>query len=266
MISGLFIGLCFSVGFILTGLWFNPLVPAAAVATGVLVSIVWAIVAKFRFNKSFRLAYSPNVSRLCLKSVIRAGKPLPSHVITARAAVVAIKCPDLNVSAGEQLAMAVLDFHRKVSSLIKKAGGTIIAAEGNQVTACFGSPLERVLLSNKYKTSPYDNDPASPVLWAVDFVSALTARPESASWQFGLDMGNCAFAWAHLSGYFALGAPVQRARALLHMASRYRARIIISAAVCEALPDLPIRKLGAFRGNNGAGEPFFQLSTSGFTE
>ena len=259
----LFIGLCFSLGFILSGLWLNPLVPAAGSAAGMLVSYLWVAVKELRFTRRFRLAYGPFISRPCLKNLIRAGQPLPSQTLTARAAVVAVKCSE-PASTLDQNAEAILDFQKKAASLLKKAGGTIIGTEGNLVTVCFGSPLERVSLSEKLKTSPYENNITSPILWAIDFVSNVATRPECSSWQFGLDTGNCIFAWTSFSGYFALGAPVQRARILSRMAERYKTQVIISAAVCENLSDLPVKKLDSFKGKDGAaGEAFFRLVLNG---
>ena len=259
----LFIGFCFSLGFILSGIWFNPLVPTASSATGVLVSFSWAVIAKYRFNRRFSLAYGPYISRPCLKSVILAGRPLPSQVLTTKAAVIAIEYIDAAV-AGDQQAKAFLDFQRKVSVLSKKAGGVITGVEGNLVTACFGSPLDRVFFRDDTKASTYENNISAPVLRAVDFVSALVSQPECESWYFGLDMGSCAFAWTNLSGYSAMGEPVQRARILSRMANRYKVRIVISEPVCEALPDLLVKKLGIIKGkNNDEGEPFFRLTVIG---
>ena len=102
------------------------------------------------------------------------------------------------------------------------------------------------------------------MLWAVDFVSVVVSRPECARWHFGLDTGNCVFAWTNLSGYFALGAPVQRARILSRLAERHKTKVVISAPVREALPDLPIKKLDILNGKEGRGEEeLFRLSLGG---
>jgi hypothetical protein len=254
LLFSLFAGMAFSVGFIITGYWFDPLVPAAACGTGVIASFIWAMIARGRYNRRFRLAYGPFVSRFCLKGLIRAGQPLPSQVETARAAIIAIRCPDLVVT-GYPETKAILDFQKKVSSLIKKASGTIIGTEGNLVTVCFGSPLERMFLGN-------DINP--PELQAVEFVTRIAERPDCASWQFGLDTGNCVFAWASFSGYFALGIPIQRAKILSRITSRHKVRIIISEAISESLPDLPVKKLAIIKGDDGsAGEPFYKILLEG---
>jgi hypothetical protein len=100
-----------------------------------------------------------------------------------------------------------------------------------------------------------------PVRRAVDFISSVIGSPEHASWKFGLDTGNCAFSWTNISGYFALGAPVHRARILSRLSDRYKARVIISEAAFESLADLPARKLGILRETDTSkGEAFFCLA------
>ena len=266
----LFVGMLFSVLFILSGYWFDPQVPMAAGGTGVIASFIWALVAKSRYTRRFRLAYGPSVSRSCLKNVMQAGKPLPSQTATVRAVVIAIKnfspaakefFPGRHTSSKDLIA-----FQEKVSVLVKKAGGTIIGTEGDIVTACFGSPLERVYLKNKKKTSHYEgaHTPAALALQAMDFVSDIARNPEYASWHFGLHLGNCCFAWTALSGYFALGTPVQRARILSRLTDRYQSRIIISDSVNEALPDVVGKRLGILKENDGSDkEPFYRLADSG---
>ena len=267
-IMTLLIGTGFSLSFVLSGFWLDPLIPSAACFSGVLVSFTWALVSKGRYSRRFRMAFGPFVSHACLRSVIHAGKPLPSQTVTAWAAVVAVRKSD-PVTRRDSLdprvsAQAVLAFQEKVSALFKKAGGTIIGTEGDLVTACFGSPLERVFLKGKKASSPYEGNihaRAVPALRTVDFVSEIIRRPDSASWNFGLDMGNCTFSWTALSGYTALGLPVQRARILSNLTKRYNARIIISARVNEALPDLTVKKLDILREHGAAeGEHFYRLT------
>ena len=283
LLLSLFFGAVFSIGFIVFGHWFDPQVPAAASGIGVIASFIWALAAKTRYNRRFRLAYGAVVSRPCLKSVMRAGKPLPSQTAKVTAAVVAIK--NFNTTSGEYFpdrhasSKEMIAFQEKASNLVKKAGGTIIGSEGDIITACFGSPLERVFLGSRKKTPPPKtkkvpagkkmlpeitlHTPAALALQAVDFVSYIARDPEYASWHFGLHMGNCTFAWTALSGYFALGLPVQRARILSGLAGRYQSRIIISDSFNEALPDMVGKKLGILKENDGSkGEAFYRLAES----
>ena len=262
----LFAAAGFSFSFILSGIWLSPLVPAAASFAGVLVSSAWALVAKARYGRRFRLAFGPVVSRPCLRAVIHAGRPLPSQTITVRTAVAAIKNDDLTgpwESPGPY-AKAVLVFQEKAVDLFRKAGGTITGIEGDVIIVCFSSPLERVLLAGKDNVTPFEDNIhalAVPAMRAVDVVSEIARRPECASWHFGLDLGKCSFSWTAVSGYFALGIPVQRARLLSRMAGRYKARIILSSSINEALPDLPVTRLGSMNesAKNG-GSPFYRLT------
>ena len=253
----------FSLSFIFSGLWLDPLIPAAACAAGVLVSFVWALISAGRYSRRFRLAYGSFVSRACLRSVIRAGKPLPQETKTARAAVIAVKnSAGPSGASVDSSARPVLGFQEKVSELFRKAGGTIIGADADMVTVCFGSPLERVFLGGKGKLSPYEGHIhalAAPALRAADVVSEIARRPECSFWHFGLDLGNCTFAWTAISGYFALGSPVRKARILSRLAGRYRARIVISASVNESLPDLAAKKLDVLKEKNKQ-EPFYSLA------
>ena len=255
-------GIGFSLSFILSGIWLDPLVPTAACATGVLVSLLWALVNWRRYNHRFRLAFGPFVSRSCLKSVIHEGSPLPSQTVTVSAAVVAIKYsePASGKDAQGSYTRSILAFYERVSDIFTKAGGTIVGTEGDIVIVCFGSPLERVFLGGKRKVSPYEENIhalAAPAQRAVDIVLEAVRRRECESWHFGLDIGNCTFSWTALSGYFALGAAVQRARILSRLVARYKVHIIISAAVNEALPDLTAKKLDTTKGKSGAGEESF---------
>ena len=266
----LFAALVFSVGFILSGHWFDPQVPAAASATGVAASFVWTLAAKVRYSRRFRAAYGSIVSRPCLNSVLLAGKPLPSQIVTVKAAVVAIRkfqpvsreiFSDRRASSQELIA-----FQEKASEFVRKTGGTIIGTEADIVTACFGSPLERVFWGSKKKKSPLEaavHTPATLASQSVDFASHIARIPEYDSWHFGLHMGNCTFAWTPLSGYFALGNPVLRAKMLSRLADRYQSRIIISASVSEVLPDMVGKKLGILKDNDGTDkEHFYRLADS----
>ena len=262
----LLVGLIFSISFIFSGIWLPPLVPVAAGATALLVSFTWVMITKARYSRQFRLAFSPFVSHACLRSVIRAGKPLPSQVAAVRAAVVVVKNFDLTTpwDSLSPYARAVIVFHEKASDLFRKAGGTIIGSEGDLVTACFGSPLERVFLGGKRNVSPYDDNIhalAAPALRAADIVTEIAKRSECASWHFGIDLGKCTFLWTESSGYFALGYPVQRAKILARLAGRYNARVIISSAVNEALPDQAVKKLDVLKDKDAPdGEPFYRMT------
>jgi class 3 adenylate cyclase len=157
-----------------------------------------------------------------------------------------------------------LAFRNKAAESFKQAGGTIVGSEGDLVMACFGSPLERIALGGKKSVSPYDDHihaRSAPAVRAVGFVTELLKHEESSLWHYGLDTGECTFVWSPLSGYSIFGRPAVRARILAGLAPRYKAQVIITAAVNEALPDLPARKLDVLKERDGSGgETFYELA------
>ena len=261
-----FVVMAFSLSFIFSGIWLPPLVPAVSAVTAALVSFMWAVISRLSYSRQFNLAFSPFVSNACLKSIINAGKPLPSQKIVVRAAVVAVRNSDLSQpwdSLGSY-SKAVLVFHEKAADYFRKAGGTITGAEGDIVTACFGSPLERVFLGGKRKVSPYEdniNALSAPALRAAEVVSEIAGLPQCASWNFGLDTGKCCFFWTPVSGYTAMGKPVQKAKLLSRLTTRYKTKIIVSSSVNDALPDLAAKKLDVLKDKySPEGEPFYRMS------
>jgi hypothetical protein len=266
-------GAVFSWSFILSGLWLDPLVPAFACLLVTLVSFVWALAAQISFSRHFRLSYGPFVSRPTLRRVIKAGRPRPSESFTVRAGVVAVKNPGLlvqedktNPRTGAEMALA---FREKVAESFKQAGGVIVGSEGDMVIACFGSPLERIALGGKKQVSPYDDHihaKSAPAVRTVGFVTELLKHEESSLWQYGLDSGDCTFTWSPLSGYSIFGRPAVRAKILAGLAPRYKAQVLITSSVNEALPDLPARKLDVLKEKDGSGgETFYELSLKHYT-
>jgi class 3 adenylate cyclase len=257
----------FSWSFILSGVWLDPLVPGAASATAALASFIQALGLKGRLSRQFRLCYGPAVSGPNLRRVIREGKPRPAEAVTVRAAVVAVRNPGLmaqedraNPRSGADVSLA---FREKAAEYFRRAGGTVIGSEGDLLLACFGSPLERIALGGRKASSPYaDNAHAryAPAVRAAGFVAELLGREDSRLWLYALDTGECTFTWSPLSGYSAFGRPAVRARILSGLAPRYRAQVIITAQINDALPDLPARKLDILRERDGAGsEAFYEL-------
>jgi hypothetical protein len=77
-------------------------------------------------------------------------------------------------------------------------------------------------------------------------------------------MGRCTFVWTALSGYFALGIPVQRAKILSRLTGRYQSRIIVSSSIHESLPDTVGKKLGILKENDGSeSEHFYRIADDG---
>jgi hypothetical protein len=274
LFHGLLAGLLFillglllaSAVFIIGGLWYDPLIPAAGAGTGALVSALYALGQKIQFRRRFRFAYGPFISPVFLRRIVRAERPLPEETLTVNAAVAAVRDPGLfsreDRDAPSGGAGSVLAFHRRAAEYFRKAGGAVIGCEGDLVLACFGSPLERIALDAKRKNSPYRDTihaRSVPAIRAAGFIRELLKLPRTDSWHFALDSGECCFTWSGLSGYSAFGRPVVRARILSGLAARYKARVVLSSQVNGILTDMPARKLDILREKNGESEAFYEL-------
>jgi class 3 adenylate cyclase len=261
-------GMGFSWSFIICGYWIDPLIPAAAVFAGTLVFFFISLVFIRRGARNFRLAYGPYIGKTGLKQLIRRGRPLPSELLVSRAAVVAVRNGDLPALEDKDDALAAARaagiFREGAAEFFKKAGAVIIGAEGDLVLAAFGSPLERIALEasktgSPRRDGPLDREGRTPAARAAGLITELVrTRKETASWRFGLDTGECAFSWSGLPGYTASGRPVVRARILSGLASRYKARALITEPVRAGLRDIPSRKLNVLA-SRGDKEYFYEL-------
>jgi hypothetical protein len=258
----------FSWSFIISGYWIDPLIPAAAALAGTLAVFCLSLMVTRRGARRFRLAYGPYTGKTCLRQIIRGGRPEPSAVLRARAAIVAVRNGELLAleDQGDPLAGARAEgcFREKAAEFFKKAGAVIIGMDGDLVLAAFGSPLERIALEAvkagpRYNDDPLDRSAYNPAVRAAGVITDLvTADREAASWRFGVDIGECAFSWSGLAGYTASGHPVVRARIFSTLAPRYKVKAIISESVSEGLRDIPTRKLNALVSRGGK-EYFYEL-------
>ena len=260
----LVMGLGFSLFFIFTGRWFDPLVPAAAAGMVTVVSFLWALILKQNFNRRFRICYGPFINLQGLRRLIREGKPRPTEIITQSVAIVAVKNPELILQEdrdkSQSAARAILAFREKASMSFKKAGAMVAGNGGDLVLACFGSPPERVILGKNEATLSAFAARGAPAIRAVGFIAELLKSEESRLWSFGIDTGLCAFTWSEMSGYSVFGRPVIRSRILSGLTERYHARILVSGSVNEVLPDLPAKRLGVLKERDGTrGESFYEL-------
>jgi class 3 adenylate cyclase len=268
------IGGIFSLGFIFTKYWIDPLIPAGAAAAGVFPSFLFAVYYKNAAAKALRRVYGPIIAPVYLKRLIRAGGPAPGMVLKARAAVVAIRRGDLFTAERRKdplaAAEAALDFREAVCRVFKKAGGVIVGTEGDTVLVAFGSPPERLCISRMKSELPYEDDinarsshsPAAKAVGCIlDFLPFL---PEAASWCFGIDTGECAFRYSALSGYSAFGYPVIRSRILASLTSRYKARILVTDRVSDKIDGLLVRSLDVLTDRAGKErEPFYEVLAKG---
>lgn len=260
---GTFLGGCFfialtggifSLGFVFTKYWIDPLIPAGAVAGVVFPSFLWALYGKNAAVKTFRRVYGPIMAPAYLKQIIRAGRPAPGEILRARAAIVAIRCGNLLGAEYRKDPLAaeaaVVRFRETVYRICSKAGAVITGGDGDTVLIAFGSPPERICISRMKSELPYEDDIGarsshSPAAKAVGCIlDLLSSNPEAgASWYFGIDTGDCAFRYSAISGYSAFGYPVIRARILAGLAPRYKARILVTGQVSEKIDGLLTRRL-----------------------
>jgi hypothetical protein len=273
VIGSLFIlaeALIFSLGFIFTDYWIDPLRPVLSVAVGVFVSFFLALRIKKREAKQFRLAYGPSLAPPYLRQVIRMGHPRPGELLKAKAAIITVRQPLLlsgeNRENPKEGAALLRNFRQVVFRHFSRFGGVFAGAEGDLIMIAFGSPLERIYLNSVRSEVPYEdeikarsnNRPATKAAGAVmDFV---TQTPEE-TWYFGIDTGECAFVWTEPGGYTAFGSPLVRSKILAGLAPRYKARILATTAVIEKVDGVISQKLDILKEKNGKQEAFYKLLT-----
>jgi hypothetical protein len=247
----------FSLSFIFSACWIDPLVPLAACAAGTGASVCCALFIRGNTAGLIRSAYGHHVSSEYLKVLIRRRRPLPSETVLAESAVVAVKSL-VPIPRHDPLAASAetARFRDRVFNRFARAGGVLAGSEGDLVFIAFGSPLERSALLGM--RLPFGE---SFAVKAAGFIfDLLQDSPEAASWRFGVDLGECAFGYSPASGYRAAGYPVIRSRILANLASRYNARALVTRAVSEKLDTMPMRKLDVLADQeSGEKEMFYEL-------
>ncbi|MDR3337925.1 MAG: hypothetical protein LBT16_12060 [Treponema sp.] len=272
-IAGFFLlcleGALFSLSFIFTGYWIDPVIPVLTTAAGILISFFIALHIKIRSAKQLRRAYSAHLAPYYLRQVIKAGCPLPQEPIKAKTAIIAIRQPSLLTKENRDNpldnARAAEAFRQRVFRYFTRTGGIFVGAEGDLALVSFGSPLERVCLNTMKKEPPYEDEPHarsnnSPAAKAVGSVMDFIARtPEASSWYFGIDMGECAFSYSEQGGYSVFGSPAVRARILSGLAPRYKAQILASGGVTEKIDGAISQRLDVLKDKDGSKEIFYKL-------
>jgi hypothetical protein len=211
----------FGVYFIFSAYWIDPFIVFGAALAGTLVVFSCKCVTILRRMSVFRRAYGAAVSGDALKKLIIRGKPEPSEITVANAAVVAIK--DINLFSAEEnvkpmdLSGAQKTFYSDVKKAVFGAGAVIAGYERDTVIACFGSPLGG-------KTG----DPAEKAYAMIrGFLDKETP------WRFGMDAGECSFSWSPETGFTANGRPVINAKILVSKAARLKTRALVSKTARE---------------------------------
>jgi class 3 adenylate cyclase len=260
----------FSYHVVATSVWIDPLIPLCGTVSGVFVSALCSLVMKRRLTRKFQIAYGPSVAKSYLTRLIRAGHPRPEDRVMIRAAIVAVKNPVLNLvesgKTAEIAASAIINFRDEVKKMFLKSGAVIAGVHGDTTLAVFGSPAERVALHTMNNEMPYDDDAKprgahNPVTKAVGFLSELIdTNQEAGKWHFGIDYGECAFAWTALSGYAVFGPPSYNARLLAANGSRQKVRVSVSKSCVAKIDGALTRKHTRAIGGNANAE-FYELIT-----
>jgi hypothetical protein len=250
----------FSYGFIFTSIWIDPFIPLGGTASGVLVSAFCALIKKRNLERYFKISYGPYVAKPYLRALIHIGRPVPQDCLSASAAIIAVKNPDLNsVENGwsaKASAAAITRFREEVKELFLKTGAVIAGVDGDTVLVAFGSPAERSALRTMKNEAPYDTDPQgrhNPVEKAARFLTGLlNSNKEAGRWYYGIDYGECAFAWTPVAGYAAFGQPAFNARLFAVQGRRHKVRIFISKNSADKIGGITIRKHLLTDGNTTA--------------
>ncbi|MDR3275890.1 MAG: hypothetical protein LBT11_01560 [Treponema sp.] len=264
--------LIFSLSFVFTEYWLDPLIPLGGMMAGTIASAACALIFQSRQAAIFRRIYGAVIAPAYLKQLIHRGRPPRSsgRPELARTAVVVIRQGELltleSRDAPVESRIAVQNFRREATRHFQKAGAAILGCDGDLLIAAFGSPPERQAMRLMKTETPYEDDAIaqgshSPAAKAVGCIlDLISGNPETASWRFGLDTGDCAFAWSEPGGYTAYGPPIVRARLLSGLCARYKARILVTRAVSEKTDGFICRRLDfLIDQKNGEKEAFYEI-------
>ncbi|MDR3355654.1 MAG: hypothetical protein LBO04_00490 [Spirochaetaceae bacterium] len=234
----------YSLFFMLSGLWIDPLIPGVSLAAGALVSSLQAVSIRKRAEIRLRCAYGGIAPEAYIRTIAKRGG-LPGEKETSCAsAIVFVRRPGLtaleNGSDPQQAAAALKQFRNEVSAALIKAGAVITGCEGETLSAAFGSPLER-LAANKARKHRGAEPEKTAVHRAAAAVNALLAA-SPAGLCVGIDYGDCVFGYTPLSGYTAAGSAVFRSRLLSTLVQRDKTGALLSKTAGDRIdPEMLVR-------------------------
>jgi hypothetical protein len=226
----------FSCSFIASGLWIDPFIPASGVAAGSAVAFLYALTTEKRAAARLRRLCGPSVPQAYLKKAIRFGAVNPEEETVAKAAIAAVRCPELsmpeNNSDLKKSAATLRRFRNEACAAFLKAGAVIVSRDGDVVSAAFGSPFDTI-------ADGKSQEPAAKSEWDIvaRTVRTVTALFKTASdtgkLYAGIDLGECLFVSAPVTGYTVSGGAVFRARVLSTLAYRCKTDALISKSASE---------------------------------
>jgi hypothetical protein len=245
--ANLLCGAVFSLSFIISGYWIDPFIPSAALLGGTLVLFVSRFCISHDRMIRFRLAYTKSLNSAMLKTLVRAGHPQLSEILSAQAVIIAVKNPGMSAKEDRETPLeatrSAAEFRGEFSRLFKQQGALILGFENDIALACFGSPPQRICRE----------DTKHPAARAISCIRVILQSPLSSEWRFGIESGECAFSWSAETGYTANGHPVARARIFAALASRFKVRAVIGRSASRSSGQ-NLRKIASL-----AGESFYEL-------
>jgi class 3 adenylate cyclase len=227
----------FSYSFIASGLWIDPFIPASAVASGAAASFLYSLITEKRKAARLRRLCGQSVPKTYLAKAIRSGAVNPEEETVAKAAIATVRCPELSMtenSAGlKESAAALRRFRNEACAAFLKAGAVIVSGDGDAVSAAFGSPFEDIAdgKSKKRAVKKSERDLVGRAVRAVNVL--LKTASDAGKLYAGIDLGECLFVSAPVTGYTASGGAVFRARRLSTLAYHCKTDALISMAASE---------------------------------
>ncbi|MDR0908258.1 MAG: hypothetical protein LBM77_00685 [Spirochaetaceae bacterium] len=266
------VGLGFSISFILSSYWIDPLIPLSAVASALVLSFMLALINQIQANKVFHAYYGDAIPATYLDFLIKNSRPPRKNMVEyAKVAVIAVRNSQIEA---DEIALTAKNsmqhraaFQKTICNAFHKAGASLVSYENDVILAVFGSPAERLYIKLSHQGSPYNDDLAargnnSPAVKAVGCVLDIIQNLADAAkpLRFGLDIGECVFGSPDETGYGAFGQATACARILSNLASQYQAKVMLSETFAEKLDQNLTRRLdGKLHQNADEEEPFYEL-------
>jgi hypothetical protein len=261
-------GAVFGAVFVISGYWIDPFIPMGACLFGTLALFVSRFCIGYDRELRFRLAYAPYVEKDLLNTLVEAGRPLPSETIKSRAAIIAVKKPDLLTREDRinplESKMAAARFREDFLKTFKKAGAVVLGFEGDIAFACFGSPLEKIKGSGRYDNCSLRA--ARMVEKLLRISGSQIGGTQLSDCLYGIEAGDCVFSWSAASGYTANGRAVIRARLFASLAKRCKVRAIIGESArkearltARKLSSLNVKTNGMANNSDESGN-FYELA------
>ncbi|MDR2841808.1 MAG: hypothetical protein LBV52_01245 [Spirochaetaceae bacterium] len=231
--------LAFSYSFVITSYWINPVIPASSVLCGSVVSSFCALVIKHTAIMYIRRTMSPFVPKKFLTPIIFSGSTLIHEDAESDAVIVVVRNAELSTQENFLSAMSFAaeqkKFRKDAVKIFFEAGAVLAGCTNDTLIFAFGSPLHSLV-------SKYTKDKQEPVYakTACETVKSLYKSKikkglSMARWKVGMDFGKCVFYYSVLSGYYAAGSNVMRARVLATLTTRHKADVLISKNVAEKI-------------------------------